>query len=104
MHQDWTRVTYLHWPYDPADVRPLLPAGTEPDIFDGVTWIGLIAFVMRRVGVLGLPPVPYLSHFLETNVRAYAVDARGRRSVVFLSLDADRLLPVAIARVGYRLP
>ena len=104
MRQAWTEVTYLHWPYDPAVVRPLLPPGAEPDTFGGVTWIGLIAFAMRRVGVLGGPPVPYLSNFLETNVRAYAVDRRGRRSVVFLSLDANRLLPVAIARVGYRLP
>jgi uncharacterized protein YqjF (DUF2071 family) len=104
MHQDWTRVTYLHWPYDPADVAPLLPAGVVPDVVDGVTWIGLIAFVMRRVRVLGLPPVPYLSDFLETNVRAYTVDAQGRRSVVFFSLDADRLLPVSVARVGYNLP
>jgi uncharacterized protein YqjF (DUF2071 family) len=104
MHQAWTRVTYLHWPYDPAVVKPLLPAGVEPDVVDGVTWIGLIAFVMRRVRVLGLPPVPYLSDFLETNVRAYTVDGQGRRSVVFLSLDADRALPVAAARVGYNLP
>ncbi len=104
MTQDWTRVTYLHWPYDPADVQPHLPTGTRPDIWDGVTWVGLIAFAMRRVGVLGAPPVPYLSNFLETNVRAYAVDQQGRRSVVFLTLDADRLLPVAVARVAYNLP
>jgi uncharacterized protein YqjF (DUF2071 family) len=104
MRQAWTEVTYLHWPYDPAVVQPFLPAGTEPDTFGGVTWIGLIAFAMRRVRVLEGPPVPYLSSFLETNVRAYAVDRQHRRSVVFLSLDADRLLPVAVARVGYRLP
>ena len=104
MTQDWTRVTYLHWPYDPADVASLLPRGVVPDTMDGVTWIGLIAFHMRHVSVLGTPPVPYLADFLETNVRAYAVDGRGRRSVVFFSLDADRLLPVAAARVGYNLP
>ncbi len=104
MTQDWTRVTYLHWPYDPADVAPLLPQGVMPDVADGVTWIGLIAFHMRNVGVLGTPPIPYLSEFCETNVRAYTVDAQGRRSVVFFSLDADRLLPVAVARVGYNLP
>ncbi len=85
-------------------MRALLPRGVGPDVVDGVTWVGLIAFAMRRVGVLGLPPLPYLSAFLETNVRLYSVDARGRRSVVFLSLDADRLLPVLAARAGYRLP
>lgn len=104
MTQRWTKLTFLHWPYDPADVRPHLPAGTAPDTFDGVTWIGLIAFAMRHVQLLGTPPVPYLSNFLETNVRAYAVDQHGRRSVVFLTLDASRLLPVAIARATYCLP
>jgi uncharacterized protein YqjF (DUF2071 family) len=104
MTQDWTRVTYLHWPYDPADVAPHLPAGVVPDTMGGVTWIGLIAFHMRKVRVLGTPPIPYLSDFCETNVRAYTVDQQGRRSVVFFSLDADRLLPVTAARVGYNLP
>jgi uncharacterized protein YqjF (DUF2071 family) len=104
MTQRWTELTYLHWPYDPAAVQALLPAGTRPDTFDGVTWIGLIAFVMRDVRVLGAPSIPYVSDFPETNVRAYAIDAEGRRSVVFLSLDITRLLPVAIARASYRLP
>lgn len=102
--QSWTQLTYLHWPYDPAVVRPFMPAGVEPDVIDGVTWVGLIPFAMRRVGILGTPRLPYLSDFLETNVRLYSVDARGRRGVVFLSLDADRLLPVVAARLSYRLP
>jgi len=102
--QSWTQLTYLHWPYDPAVVRPFLPAGVMPDVMEGSTWVGLIPFAMRRVGVVGLPDLPYVSNFLETNVRLYGVDERGRRSVVFLSLEADRLLAVVAARVGYRLP
>lgn len=102
--QSWTQLTYLHWPYDPAVVRPFMPLGVEPDVFDGATWVGLIPFAMRKVGVLGVPRLPYVSDFLETNVRLCGVDHLGRRGVVFLSLDADRLLPVAAARVAYRLP
>ena len=104
MTQSWTKLTYLHWPYPPEAVAPLLPAGTRPDVIGGVTWIGLIAFVMRDVSLLGTPPIPYLSNFLETNVRAYAIDDAGRRSVVFFSLDASRALPVAFARASYRIP
>ena len=102
--QSWTRITYLHWPYDPAVVRSFLPDGVEPDVVDGVTWVGLIPFAMRRVGVLGGLRLPYVSDFLETNVRLYGVDRLGRRSAVFLTLDADRLVAVAAARVAYRLP
>lgn len=94
----------LHWPIDSELVAPLLPAGTVPDVHDGSSWVGLIPFSMRRVGILGTPPAPYLSSFAETNVRLYAVDAAGRRGVVFRSLEASRLLPVLAARVSYRLP
>jgi uncharacterized protein YqjF (DUF2071 family) len=102
--QSWTQLTFLHWPYDPAVVRPFLPAGVRPDVMEGSTWVGLIPFAMRRVRVAGLPELPYVSNFLETNVRLYGVDERGRRGVVFLSLEANRLLAVGAARVGYRLP
>lgn len=102
--QRWTTLTYLHWPYDPDVIRPHLPAGTQPDLFDGAAWVGLIPFAMRDIRILGAPVVPYLGAFLETNVRTYAVDGLGRSSVVFLSLDASRLLPVLAARATYRLP
>jgi uncharacterized protein len=102
--QSWNQLTFLHWPYDPATVRRFLPAGVEPDLYDGVAWVGLVPFVMQRVSIAGALQLPYVSNFLETNVRTYGVDARGRRSVVFLSLDAARLLPVAAAHAAFRLP
>ncbi|HSP36966.1 MAG TPA: DUF2071 domain-containing protein [Frankiaceae bacterium] len=102
--QEWLDLTYLHWRYEPDVVARHLPAGVRPDVHDGSAWVGLIPFRMRRVTILGTPALPYLSSFLETNVRTYGIDSRGRRVVVFLSLDADRLLPVLAARVSYRLP
>ncbi|MCF3171556.1 DUF2071 domain-containing protein [Streptomyces violaceoruber] len=103
--QSWLDLAFLHWEADPADVAPLLPAGTVPDLFGGATtYVGLVAFRMHRVGVLGLPGIPYLGTFPETNVRLYSVDERGRRGVVFRSLDASRLVPVLVARLGFRLP
>ena len=59
---------------------------------------------MHRVGWLGLPGLPYLGSFPETNVRLYSVGPDGRRGVVFCSLDAARLLPVLAGRAGFRLP
>ncbi|KOV14555.1 hypothetical protein ADK91_07595 [Streptomyces sp. XY511] len=102
--QSWLDLTFLHWAADPADVAPLLPAGTTPDTLDGVTYVGLVAFRMHRVGWLRLPGIPYLGSFPETNVRLYSVDDRGRRGVVFRSLDASRLIPVLAARTAFRLP
>ncbi|MFF7214641.1 YqjF family protein [Streptomyces sp. NPDC008238] len=102
--QSWLDLAFLHWAADPAAIAPLLPAGTVPDTLDGVTYVGLVAFRMHRVGWFRLPGVPYLGTFPETNVRLYSVDAHGRRGVVFRSLDASRLIPVAVARAAFRLP
>ena len=102
--QSWLDLAFVHWEVDPELVSGLLPAGTSPDLLDGRTYVGLIAFRMHRVGWLGLPGVPYFGTFPETNVRLYSVDEHGRRGVVFRSLDASRLLPVVIARTAFRLP
>lgn len=102
--QRWGELAMLHWPVDPGLVAPLLPAGTVSDVHDGTTYVGLVPFVMSDVRVLGLPPLPHLSAFPETNVRLYATDDRGRRGVVFRSLEASRLLPVLVAQAAYALP
>jgi uncharacterized protein YqjF (DUF2071 family) len=102
--QSWLDLAFLHWAADPVDVAPLLPPGTVPDTLGGVTYIGLVAFRMHRVGWFRLPGIPYLGSFPETNVRLYSVDGHGRRGVVFRSLDASRLIPVAVARAAFRLP
>jgi uncharacterized protein len=96
MRQTWRRLTFLHWPYQPAAVRPLLPAGLDLDTFDGMAYVGLIPFEIHNLR--GIP------HFPETNVRTYVVGPDGSRAVWFFSLDAGRLPAVIGARVGYHLP
>lgn len=102
--QQWRDLAFLHWALDPAVVAPFLPRGTRPDVIDGVTYVGLIGFRMVGLGPLRGPGIPYLGTFCETNVRLYSVDAQGRRAVVFLSLDAERLIPVLTAQATLRLP
>lgn len=105
IRQHWADAVFLHWRVDPATVAPWLPAGTRPDTTpDGASWVGLIPFRLERTAFPPLSVVPWLGTFLETNVRLYAVDDRGRRSVVFRSLDAAHLLPVLAARLGLGLP
>lgn len=105
INQRWTDAVFLHWRVDPAEVAPWLPDGVRPDTTpDGATWVGLIPFRLERTTFPPLPAVPWLGTFLETNVRVYTVDAQGRRSVVFRSLDAQHLIPVLAARVALGLP
>lgn len=104
LDQAWTDLAFLHWRVDPDRVSPLLPAGTRPDLHDGATWVGLIPFRMRGAGFGTGHPLPWVGSFAETNVRLYAVDARGRRGVVFGSLECERLAFVLGARLALGLP
>ena len=102
--QRWTDLGFVHWRVDSSAVAPLLPAGLRPDEHDGSSWVGLIGFVLGRATLFGSPPIPYLGNFVEVNVRLYAVDALGRRGVVFVSLEAARLAAVIGARAAFSIP
>jgi uncharacterized protein YqjF (DUF2071 family) len=104
LHQKWKNRTFLHWAYDPADVRRALPPGLEPDTFNGKAWVGLTPFVVAGFRPTGLPPVPGLSTFPETNLRTYVRDRRGRDGLWFLSLEVSRLATVVGARTFYWVP
>jgi uncharacterized protein YqjF (DUF2071 family) len=104
LHQWWRDVAFLHWRVDPAGVAPLLPAGTRPDVFDGSSWVGLIPFRMVGAGIGRGPSIPWLGTFPETNVRLYSVDERGRRGVVFRSLETSRLAVVFGSRLSFGVP
>lgn len=101
MNQWWRDLTYLHWAVDPALVADRMPPGVRPDTFEGRTYVGLIPFRMVDASPLRLPGTPWLGTFLETNVRLYSVDSTGRRGIVFLSLDSDRLAVVLGARLAF---
>jgi uncharacterized protein YqjF (DUF2071 family) len=95
---------FIHWRVDSALVAPLLPAGLRPDEHGGSSWVGLIPFVLDRARLFGSPPIPYFGSFVEVNVRLYAVDERGRRGVVFVSLEAARFAAVFAARAVFSIP
>lgn len=102
--QTWRDLTFLHWPYEPALVRPLVPPPLELDLHDGAAWIGLVPFVISGLTLPRAPAIPWLSRFPETNLRTYVADREGRRGVWFFSLDAARLSAVLAARAAYALP
>ena len=35
LHQNWKKLTFLHWEVNPAELRKHLPAGLELDLFEG---------------------------------------------------------------------
>lgn len=104
MRQDWRDLTFVHWAVSPERVAGFMPPGVRPDVHNGLTYVGLVPFRMVDAGLALGPAVPWAGTFLETNVRLYSVDSTGRRGIVFLSLDTDRLLVVSGARAVFGLP
>jgi uncharacterized protein YqjF (DUF2071 family) len=99
--QRWLDVAFLHWRVAPERVAALLPAGVQPDLLDGDTYVGLVSFRLLGAGLARGPAL--LRPFIETNVRVYGVDAAGRRGVVFLSMDVSSSVMAASGR-GVGLP
>lgn len=102
--QAWRDVAFVHWRVDPEVVRPLMPRGVRPDVFDGSSWVGLIAFELGAARIGPLPPARRWGTFTEINVRLYGIDDEGRHGVVFASLEAASLPAVIGARALFSLP
>jgi uncharacterized protein YqjF (DUF2071 family) len=104
MHQKWRDLLFLHWSVPAAQLRPVVPAELELDLFEGTAFVGLVAFTMRGIRAAGLPSFIGMSRFHETNLRTY-VHRDGRDpGVWFLSLDAANPVAVVIARRWFHLP
>ncbi len=104
MFQSWKNLLFLHWQIPPELGQSWLPPGLTIDTFEGSAWVGVVLFLMRNIRPAGLPAVPWISNFLELNVRTYARDENGTPGVWFLSLDANRWLAVQWARLRFSLP
>ncbi|MCC3301582.1 YqjF family protein [Arthrobacter sp. zg-Y895] len=98
MAQTWAGTVFLHWRIPASAAAPYMPPGVEPDVFHGSTWVGLVGFLARETRLFGRVPVPYFGSFTEINVRLYSRGPDGSRGVLFLTLDASRLVPVLVAR------
>lgn len=66
----WRDLVMVNWTIDPQRVTPLVPDGCEVDLFEGRTFVSLVAFQFRDTRVLGVP-VPGHIHFEEVNLRLY---------------------------------
>ena len=99
MYQRWESLLFLHWRLPAARVQQTLPPGLTVDTFNGDAYLAVVPFFMRNVRPVGLPAVPWISHFLELNVRTYAYDTDGIPGVWFYSLDCNQPIAVLAARL-----
>lgn len=100
--QRWRELLFVHWSFPAEEIRSLVPAGLELDLWDGRAWVGLVPFRMHAIRSSWMPARSGLD-FLETNVRTY-VHRAGEPGVFFLSLEASSWLAVRVARLAWGLP
>ena len=103
MGQTWEDLLFAHWRAPAEELRALLPEGLELDLYHDEAWIAVTPFRITGLRARGLPPLPFVSSFLELNTRTY-VTAGGKPGIWFFSLDASSQLAVQAARHGYKLP
>lgn len=103
LQMQWKHLLFLHWSWDAREIQGTLPDGLFVDTFDGKAWLAIVPFFMRRVHPMGLPCVPWLSNFLELNVRTYVHDGAGVPGVWFYSLACNQPLAVELARRFFHL-
>jgi len=104
MLQSWCDLTFLHWRYPPEVVQRLVPPPLEVETFDGSAWVGVTPFMLRDLRPMRLPPLPWFSHFPETNCRTYVKGPGGQSGVWFFSLEGARAIAAIGARLAYGLP
>jgi uncharacterized protein len=99
----WEKLLFLHWAWDPVEIQNTLPRGLFVDTFDGRGWLGIVPFFMKRVHPRGLPSVPWLSDFLELNVRTYVYNRSQRPGIWFYSLLCNQPFAVELAKRCFHL-
>lgn len=97
----------LNYEVDSAMLRPLVPRGTELDLFQGCALASVVGFRFLRTRLLGAP-VPFHRDFDEVNLRFYVrrVPPNGdaRRGVVFVRELVPRAAIACTARLVYNEP
>lgn len=103
MRQSWRKLLFAHWSLPAQELRALIPESLEIDTYDGLAWLGVVPFSMNEVCPRFVPPLPWISNFLELNLRTY-VKKDGIAGVYFFSLDCSNPVAVRAARRFFHLP
>jgi uncharacterized protein YqjF (DUF2071 family) len=103
----WEDLVLLNYSCPPDLLLPLVPRGTQLDLWKGEALVSLVAFQFKDTRVLGLS-IPFHVNFEEVNLRFYVrrTTASGevRRAVVFVRELVPRVAIASVARWLYNEP
>jgi uncharacterized protein YqjF (DUF2071 family) len=102
---EWRDLIHLQYDVPPALLAPLVPKGTELDLFEGKLLASLVGFRFVGMGVRGIP-IPGYGEFEEVNLRFYVrpLGQPDKRAVVFLRELVPARAVAEAARLTYNEP
>jgi uncharacterized protein YqjF (DUF2071 family) len=99
----WRWLLMLNYRIDPEVLRPLVPRGTELDLWRGNAYVSMVGFRFLDTRVKGCR-IPFHVNFDEVNLRFYVRrfdGSRWRRGVVFVKEIVPRWAIAFVARTIY---
>ncbi|MDB5102078.1 MAG: hypothetical protein JWM80_6499 [Cyanobacteria bacterium RYN_339] len=97
---EWRHLAMINYAIDPAVLLPVVPRGTELDLWQGEAYVSLVGFMFQDTRLLGVP-IPFHRSFEEVNLRFY-VRRGDKRGVVFIKELVPKAAVAAVARWVYR--
>lgn len=98
----WRSGLFVHWPLEPAQLRPHVPAPLELDTHDDRAWISLLPFILADAGIRFSPSFTRLT-VPELNFRTY-VRFEGTPGLYFFSIDLGHPVVPFVVGGASRLP
>jgi uncharacterized protein YqjF (DUF2071 family) len=100
---EWRQLAMMNYEVEPKVLRPLVPAGTELDDWQGRTFVSVVGFLFLNTRVFGVA-IPWHHNFEEVNLRFYVrrkASDGWRRGAVFVKEIVPRVAIALTARVVY---
>lgn len=100
---EWRHLLMVNYVVDPGVLAPLVPAGTELDLWAGRAYASVVGFRFLNTRVLGVP-VPFHRDFDEVNLRFYVRRRAGdewRKGVAFVKEIVPKRAIAFVARTLY---
>lgn len=100
---EWRHLLMVNYVVDREVLEPLVPAGTELDLWSDRAYVSVVGFRFLRTRILGVP-VPFHRNFHEVNLRFYVrrrVEREWRKGVAFVKEIVPRRAIAFVARSLY---
>tara|TARA_A200000113_G_scaffold91191_1_gene81647 strand:- start:844 stop:1575 length:732 start_codon:yes stop_codon:yes gene_type:complete len=102
-YQEWNNAIFLHFKVDLEELKKHVPKELEIDLFQGESWVSIVAFTMEKIRPKNIPAFSPISNFHEINIRTY-VKKNNKTGVYFLSIEGGTKLSCKIAKYISDLP